>query len=339
LSDWLADHIFIIAEVGVNHNGRPDMAHRLVDAAADCGADAVKFQTFRAEALVLPSTAKAAYQMVRTDKKESQYTMLKRLELSGEVFSDLLCHCHERGLRFLSSPFDAESIRLLHGLGMDVFKIPSGEINNLPYLQQVGALAKKVILSTGMADLLEVEEALAILLDAGTRKENIVVLHCHTDYPTSMDDVNLRAMESMARDLDIVTGYSDHTEGIEVAIAAAALGARVIEKHFTLDRTLPGPDHDASLEPETFSRMVQAVRNIEKALGDGVKQATARERENALLVRKSIVTLKEIRRGEMFSTENLTVKRPGTGLSPMRWFDILGREAKSDYGPGEMVEL
>ena len=338
LSEWLQKGIFIIAEAGVNHNGSLDMARQLIAAAVAAGADAVKFQTFTADKLVMPSANKAKYQLKQTDKAETQHAMLKRLELDRNAHQELLSCCSRRDIRFLSTPFDNVSIQLLDELGLEIFKIPSGEITNLPYLRQVGALGKKVILSTGMADLFEVEEALAVLTSGGTLLKDIVVLHCHTEYPSPMEDVNLSAMQTMASEFGVKVGYSDHTLGIEVPIAAAALGAVLIEKHFTLDRSLPGPDHRASLEPDQLQQMIQALRNIEKAMGDGVKKPSQSEKINRKVVRKSIVAADKILKGEPFTPDNLTVMRPGYGINPMHWDTIIGQLADRSYGRGDMID-
>lgn len=330
--------VFIIAEAGVNHDGCLDRARMLVDVAAQAGADAVKFQTFRAETLVSRSAPRADYQQQTTGSSESQYDMLRRLELSMEDHRALIAHCRQAGIRFLSSPFDLASIDLLCDLGLDVFKIPSGEITNLPYLRRIGSLAKDVILSTGMADMDEISAALRVLTDAGTPKDRITVLHCNTEYPTPMGDVNLRAMRSIGAAFGVRVGYSDHTEGIEVPIAAVALGAAVIEKHFTLDRRLPGPDHRASLEPVELHAMVSAIRNIEVALGDAQKRPSPSESRNLVAVRKSIVAAKNIRSGEIFTEDNLAVKRPAGGLDPMCWDEVIGRCALRQFVSGEPIE-
>lgn len=331
--------VFVIAEAGVNHNGSLDLALKLVDAAAAAGADAVKFQTFKAVALAASNAPKANYQKETTGGGESQLEMLRRLELDVDAHHTLIERCRERGIAFLSSPFDPESTDLLVSLGLKTFKIPSGEITNLPFLRRIGALGVEVILSTGMAELEEIREALDVLEKAGTGRERITVLHCTTEYPAPMEEVNLRAMPAMADAFGVRVGYSDHTRGIEVPIAAVALGATAIEKHFTLDRTLPGPDHRASLEPPELAAMVGAIRNIENALGDGIKRPTPSELRNRSIARKSIVAARAIRRGETFSEKNLTVKRPGNGLTPMLWDRIVGSESKRDYAPEEAIEL
>jgi len=329
----------IIAEAGVNHNGDLALARQLIDVAAEAGADLVKFQTFSADRLVTTHAGKADYQTRTTDAGESQHTMIRRLELTRDMHEALSAHCNTRGIQFFSTGFDSESIDLLVELGLDRFKIPSGEITNLPYLRHVGHYGKRVILSTGMATLGEIEAALEVLEQAGTPRDRITVLHCNTEYPTPMADVNLRAMLTIRDAFGVAVGYSDHTSGIEVAIAAVALGATVIEKHFTLDRNLPGPDHKASLEPDEFKAMVAAIRNIEKALGDGIKRSSASEAKNKPIARRSLVAASAIRAGEVFSETNLTVKRPGTGLSPMRWEEVLGRKAPRDFAPDELIEL
>jgi N,N'-diacetyllegionaminate synthase len=329
----------IIAEAGVNHNGDLILARRLIDVAAEAGADMVKFQTFRADQLVTAQARKAEYQLRSTEVGESQYEMIRRLELTREMHYDLFDYCQARGIRFFSSGFDLESVDFLVELGLDCFKIPSGEITNLPYLRHVGRYGKSVILSTGMATLDEVGAALRVLEQAGTSRDRISVLHCNTEYPTPMCDVNLRAMLTIRDVFDVAVGYSDHTPGIEVAIAAVALGAKVIEKHFTLDRNMPGPDHKASLEPDELKAMVAAIRNIQQALGDGVKRSSPSEEKNLLIARKSLVAARAIRSGELFSAANLTVKRPGTGLSPMRWDEVIGSKASRDFAPDELIEL
>jgi N,N'-diacetyllegionaminate synthase len=329
----------IIAEAGVNHNGDPAMARRLVEVAARAGADLVKFQTFSADRLATRTAASAEYQARNTGKRESQHAMLSRLELSREMHEQLIDHCRACGIGFFSTAFDSESVDLLAELGLDRFKIPSGEITNLPYLRHIGGYAKPVILSTGMADLGEIESALDVLELAGTGRDRVTVLHCTTQYPTPMADVNLRAMLTIRDALGVAVGYSDHTSGIEVTIAAVALGASVIEKHFTLDRALPGPDHQASLEPAELAAMVSAIRNIEVALGDGVKSPAASEAQNRPVARKSIVAASTIRAGERFTANNLTTKRPGTGISPMRWDEVIGHRAPRDFAPDEFIEL
>ncbi len=329
--------VFIIAEAGVNHNGSVELAKKLIDVAVEAGADAVKFQTFKAEHLVSQKAQKADYQKESTDAQESQFEMIKKLELDVDTHKELMQYAKEKSIMFLSTPFDHESIKLLSDLGLEIFKIPSGEITNLPYLRDIGSLGKKVILSTGMADMGEIEDALNILSASGTQKENIVILHANTMYPTPMEDVNLRAMQTIGNSFDVAYGYSDHTLGIEVDIAAVALGASVIEKHFTLDKNMQGPDHKASLEPHELKAMVQAIRNIETALGSCVKKPSKSERPNMSVARKSIVAKQPIQKGELLTEENLAVKRPGNGISPMRWDEVLGSVAQKDYEADELI--
>jgi N,N'-diacetyllegionaminate synthase len=328
----------IIAEAGVNHNGDLKLAMRLIDEAAAAGADLVKFQTFRASRQVTRMAKKADYQIQATGNLESQYEMLHRLELTEEMHHQLIAHCKMRNIGFFSTGFDIESIDLLMRLDQDYIKIPSGEITNLPYLKHIGELGKMVILSSGMAVLGEIEAAIDVLEQAGTLRANITVLHCTTEYPTPMEEVNLRAMQNIRVAFGVEVGYSDHTKGIEVAIAAVAMGASVIEKHFTLDCNLSGPDHKASLEPAELKAMVAAIRNIEVALGDGVKRLTASEVRNKPVARKSLVASQAIKAGEVFTTENLTTKRPGTGVSPMRWGEFIGHKALRDFSEDELVE-
>lgn len=332
-------HTLIIAEAGVNHNGDISMAKRLIEVAAEAGVDMVKFQTFSADRLATSSASKAEYQAQTTGESESQHAMLRRLELSSEMHGALIGHCSQHGVRFFSTGFDVESLDFLVGLGLELIKIPSGEITNLPYLRRVAAHGKPVVLSTGMASLGDIESALAVLEAGGISRERITVLHCNTEYPTPMADVNLRAMRNIGLAFDVAVGYSDHTAGIEVAIAAVALGATVIEKHFTLDRSLPGPDHAASLEPNELKAMVDAIRNIELAMGDGIKRASPSEARNMPIARKSLVASRPIRAGEAFTVENITTKRPGTGISPMRWDDVIGLSATRDYAPDELISL
>lgn len=329
--------VFIIAEAGVNHNGSVELAKKLIDVASKAGADAVKFQTFKAEKLVSKNADKAAYQKETTDSQESQFDMIKKLELDLQTHQELLAYCKTKNIMFLSTPFDHESIELLDNLGLKIFKVPSGEITNLPYLRKIGELNKQVILSTGMADMGEIEDALNILIDAGTSKNNITILHANTMYPTPMEDVNLKAMLTIGNTFDIAYGYSDHTLGIEIDIAAVAMGASVIEKHFTLDKTMEGPDHKASLEPNELCAMVKGIRNIELALGDGVKKPSKSEMPNMEVARKSIVAAQDIQKGELFTGKNLTVKRPGNGISPMQWDRIIGTQAQKDYTKDELI--
>lgn len=330
--------ITIIAEAGVNHNGNINLAKKLIDTASGAGADMVKFQAFRAETLAAVQAPKADYQKETTNACETQFDMLKRLELDKDAHIALSGYAKEKNIRFLSSPFDLSAIDLLLDMGLSTWKIPSGEITNLPYLRKIGALGHKVIMSSGMADLGEIEDALDVLESSGTPRDKITVLHCNTEYPTPMKDVNLKAMRTIQSAFPgIHVGYSDHTEGIEVPIAAAAMGAKVIEKHFTLDKTLPGPDHKASLEPEELCAMVLAIRNIEKAMGSGIKKPSPSEEKNIGIARKSIVAKKSIQKGERFTPENLAVKRPGTGISPMRWDEVLARTADRDYEKDEPI--
>lgn len=330
-------HVFIIAEAGVNHNGDPSLAKKLIDEAVLAGVDAVKFQTFRAETLVSKSAKKAAYQKNTTSKEESQYDMLKKLELDYDIHEELMDYAQERGVMFLSSAFDLESLDLLADLGIELFKIPSGEITNLPYLKKVAKTGKKLILSTGMSTLSDIDKALEVLRKNGA--VDITVLHCNTEYPTPMADVNLKAMNSIQDAFKVPVGYSDHTLGIEVPIAAVAMGAIMIEKHFTLDKTMEGPDHQASLEPRELAAMVQAIRNLEVALGDGVKRLTKSEEKNINIARKSIVAKTAIYEGEVFSDKNLTIKRPGTGLSPMEWDNIIGKVSRKVYREDDVITL
>jgi N,N'-diacetyllegionaminate synthase len=329
----------IVAEAGVNHNGDLAMAKKLIEVAADAGADLVKFQTFSTDRLVTRTAPKADYQSRITGSKEFQYEMLRRLELTTEMHKELIAHCITHGIGFFSTGFDIESVDLLVELGQNRLKIPSGEITNLPYLRHIGQMGKLVILSTGMAEIDEIQAALDALEKAGTARKNVTVLHSTTEYPAPMAEVNLRAMLSIQKIFGVGVGYSDHTRGIEVAIAAAALGASVIEKHFTLDRNLPGPDHKASLEPEELKAMVAAIRNIEVALGDGIKRITSSEAGNRLVARKSLVASRDIRKGEIFSAANITTKRPGTGISPMRWDAVIDRNAPRNFSKDELIEL
>jgi len=329
--------VFIIAEAGVNHNGSLKLAKQLIDVAADAGVDAVKFQTFKADKLVSKTAKKAQYQQQTTDASETQYEMIKKLELDEAAHHELIAYCKTKNILFLSTPFDYESIELLNNLGMNIFKIPSGEITNLPYLRHIGALCKEVILSTGMADLGEIEDALDILTVSGTLKEQITILHATTEYPCPIEDVNLRAMQTIASAFGVKVGYSDHTNGIEVPIAAVAMGASVIEKHFTLDKTMEGPDHKASLEPDELSAMVSAIRNIEKALGSGIKKPSPSEAKNMEIARKSIVAAQSIQKGEILTETNLAIKRPGNGISPMKFDEIIGTVAQKDYHEDELI--
>ncbi len=329
--------ITIIAEAGVNHNGSINTAKKMIDVAVDAGADLVKFQTFKAKTLAIKSAGKADYQKNLTDADESQFEMIKKLELDQAAHEELMLYCEKKGIIFFSAAFDLGSIELLEKLDISLYKIPSGEITNLPYLRQIGRLGKPIILSTGMSTLGEIHSALNILLEAGVDKKQITILHCNSEYPTPMKHVNLKAMHTIGKKLRVKIGYSDHTLGIEVPIAAVAMGATVIEKHFTLDRTLPGPDHSASLEPDELKLMVKAIRNIEKAMGDGVKKPSPSEIKNMPISRKSIVAKNSIKKGEKFSKKNLTVKRPGTGISPMEWDNLIGKIANDDYEMDDLI--
>ena len=329
----------IIAEAGVNHNGDIALAKKLIAAAADAGADLVKFQTFIARNLVSKSAPKAEYQKNVTDPEESQQEMVRKLELSKENHLELIDECKRKGIGFFSTAFDLESVDLLEEFGSKFVKVPSGELTNLPYLRYLTRTGKPVLLSTGMANLGEIEAAINVIEQAGTPRAKITVLHCTTEYPTPMEDVNLRAMVNIGNALGVKVGYSDHTSGIEIPIAAVALGATVIEKHFTLDRNLPGPDHRASLEPDELKAMVAGIRNIERALGDGIKRPSPSELKNKPIARKSLVAATDIKAGEVFTENNLTAKRPGTGLSPMRWDEVIGRTAPRDFVSDELIEL
>jgi len=331
--------VFIIAEAGVNHNGSIELAEKLIDVASEAGADAVKFQTFRADNLVTKFVQKADYQKKNTNIEESQYQMLKKMELDRNAHEVIINYCKKKKIMFLSTPFDIESVDLLNSFDMPIFKIASGEITNLPYLRHIGHLAKSVILSTGMSNLLEVEDAFKALVDSGTSKDNITILHATTEYPCPINEVNLRSLETLANIFGVKVGYSDHTQGIEVPIAAVAMGACVIEKHFTLNRKMEGPDHKASLEPNELKIMVQSIRRIEKALGNGIKRPTKSEMKNMLFARKSIVASRNIKAGETFSSENISAKRPGTGISPMKWDEIIGTVAKRNFLLDELIEI
>jgi N,N'-diacetyllegionaminate synthase len=329
----------IIAEAGVNHNGNINIAKKLIDIAAHAGADLVKFQTFNADQLVTSGAAKAEYQILAANNLESQHDMLQKLELTEAMHHELIAHCASQNIGFLSTGFDIESINFLVGLGQELLKIPSGEITNLPYLRHIGMLDKNVILSTGMSNMNEIEAAINALEGSGTHRSKITVLHCTTAYPAPMSDVNLRAMQSIKNKFNVAVGYSDHTLGIEIPIAAVAMGATVIEKHFTTDTNLPGPDHKASLEPEQLKAMIRAIRNVEIALGDGIKRLMPGETVNLEVIRRSIVARTTILKGETFSIDNLTTKRPGNGISPMLWEEVLGKVASHDYLMDELIQL
>ena len=343
-SEWETDlkqnKIIIIAEAGVNHNGDMAKAKALIDKGAEAGVDYVKFQTFKAGNLVTKQAKRAAYQDRNTQDNDTQYEMLKKLELSQAVHQELIDYCAQKGVQFLSTGFDIESLEFLARLGITIAKVPSGEITNLPYLRKVASLFPEVILSTGMATIIEIKDAVKVLTDNGVNRDKITVLHCNTEYPTPMEDVNLRAMLHIQQEVGVAIGYSDHTLGIEVPIAAVALGATIIEKHFTLDKTLPGPDHKASLEPDELKAMVSAIRNIEKAVGgSGLKEVSISEAKNKPIARKSIVAAKKIVKGELFTIENLTVKRPGTGILPMQWDEVIGKTAKKDFEEDDVIEV
>lgn len=336
----MKSNVLIIAEAGVNHNGSLEIAKRLVDEAVKAGVDIIKFQTFKAENLVSKSARQAEYQRRNIgNEDESQFSMLKKLELNEKQHLELIEYCKEKRIKFFSTAFDMDSIEFLHTLGIGLWKIPSGEITNYPYIKKIAQYHEPVILSTGMCNLSDIEAAMNVLLDSGLAKEKITVLHCNTEYPTPMEDVNLKAMLEISSRFGVEIGYSDHTEGIEIPIAAVALGAKVIEKHFTLDKTMNGPDHKASIEPDELCAMVKAIRNVEKALGNGHKEISASEKKNIEVARKSIVASCNISKGEIFSESNITVKRPGNGISPMRWEDVIGTVAKRDFKEEELIEL
>lgn len=333
--------VIIIAEAGVNHNGNLNNAFKLIDAAVDAGVDYVKFQTFKSENLVSKSAKKADYQIQNTgNSTDSQFEMLKRLELSHENHELLIGYCKRKNIKFFSTAFDVDSLEYLKEIGLDLVKIPSGEITNLPYLRKAAQLFKKVILSTGMCTMEDIEAAINVFLAEGISKDEITILHCNTEYPTPMNDVNLKAMLSIQKEFGTDIGYSDHTLGIEVPVAAVALGASVIEKHFTLDNTMEGPDHAASLEPHRLKEMVLAIRNVERAIsGDGIKKPSKSELKNMEIARKSIVAAVPISKGEIFTEHNLTVKRPGTGISPMKWDEVVGSVASRDYLTDDLIQL
>lgn len=331
------EKVFIIAEAGVNHNGSLEIAKKLIDSAVEAGVDAVKFQTFKTENIVCKNAGKAEYQKNTTDAVENQFDMLKKLELTVQMHEEIMHYCDKKGIQFLSTPFDLDSIDYLNKLGISIMKVPSGEITNYPYLKKIGQTEKPVIISTGMSELEEVEAAIKVLRDNGSKE--ITVLHCNTEYPTPFKDVNLKAMISLKEKLNLRVGYSDHTMGIEIPIAAVAMGAEVIEKHFTLDKNMEGPDHKASLEPEELKAMVQAIRNVENALGTGIKAPSSSEKKNIVVARKSIVAKRKITQGEVFTEENLTAKRPGNGISPMLWEKIIGKTASRKFEIDELIEL
>ena len=329
----------IIAEAGVNHNGDLSIAHKLIDAASNAGADVVKFQTFKANNIASKSAKKAEYQLLLTDNKESQQKMLKNLELSEGDYYELKKHCEEAKIEFLTSAFDLDSISFIKKLNLKRLKIPSGEITNYPYLKKIGSLGLPIILSTGMSKLYEIKDAIDVLIKFGTPKKDLTVLHCTTEYPAPFKEVNLNAMLTILKTFGTNIGYSDHTEGIEVAIAAVALGAKVIEKHITLDNGMKGPDHQASLEPNIFKGMVRCIRNIEISFGDGIKKPSQSEIKNLKIVRKSLVAKQNIKKGELFTEENLTTKRPGIGIDPMNWNKIIGTTSSKDFNPDDLINL
>ena len=327
--------VLIIAEAGVNHNGSVDLARKLIDVAKESGADCIKFQTFNSRNLVSHNAQKAEYQRLTTGDS-SQQDMLEKLELCYDEFLELKVYCDQVGICFLSTPFDFESINFLNSINMPFWKVPSGEVTNMPYLEAIGKTGKPVLMSTGMCELSEIETAINVLKQSGTSE--IKLLHCNTEYPTPFEDVNLKAMQTMRDVFGVEVGYSDHTKGIEVPIAAVALGATVVEKHFTLDRKMKGPDHEASLEPDELSAMVSSIRHIEKALGTGEKTPSPSEKKNIAVARKSIVAKTKIKAGEILTEDNITVKRPGTGLSPMLWHEVLGTKAVHDFEEDELIE-
>ena len=331
----------IIAEAGVNHNGSIELAKKLVEKAKEAGVDYIKFQTFKASKLVTKAAKQAEYQQKNIGKEgDSQYQMLKKLELSPEEHEILIDYCHQLGIKFFSTAFDFDSIDYLHSLNLGLWKIPSGEVTNYPFLKRIAAFNEPTILSTGMCEMEDVRSAVDALYRNGLSKENLILLHCNTEYPTPFEDVNLKAMDALRKVFEVEVGYSDHTKGIEVPIAAVALGATVIEKHFTLDHNMEGPDHKASLEPDELKAMVSAIRNIEKAIGgDGTKHVSESEKKNIAIARKSIVAARDIKAGKTFTEENLTVKRPGNGISPMRWEEVLEHKAKRDFNEDELIEL
>lgn len=337
----MSQNVLIIAEAGVNHNGSLDIAKKLVDKAVEAGVDIIKFQTFKAENLVSKSAKQAEYQKknIGSSADDSQYNMLKKLELSEQDHQELMAYCKKKGIRFWSTAFDFDSIDYLHSLNLGLWKIPSGEITNYPYIKKIAQYQEPVIISTGMCEMSDISAAMNVLLKNGIQKNQITILHCNTEYPTPYEDVNLLAMQQIKKVFDVAVGYSDHTIGIEVPIAAVALGASVIEKHFTLDRNMEGPDHKASLEPDELKDMVSAIRNIEKALGNGKKAVSGSERKNIAIARKSIVAACSIQKGDVLTEKNLTVKRPGTGISPMRWEEVIGTKAIKNFAEEEMISL
>lgn len=337
----MTNHTLIIAEAGVNHNGSIELAKKLVEKAKEAGVDYIKFQTFKASKLVTKAAKQAEYQQKNIGKEgDSQYQMLKKLELSPEEHEVLIDYCRQLGIKFFSTAFDFDSIDYLHSLNLGLWKIPSGEVTNYPFLKRIAAYNEPTILSTGMCDMEDVRAAVNALYKNGLSKENLILLHCNTEYPTPFEDVNLKAMDALRKEFGVEVGYSDHTKGIEVPVAAVALGATVIEKHFTLDRNMEGPDHKASLEPDELKAMVSAIRNIEKAVGgDGTKHVSESEKKNIAIARKSIVAACGIKAGDVFTEQNLTVKRPGNGISPMKWDEIIGKTAIRDFAEDELIEI
>ncbi|MBS1492828.1 MAG: N-acetylneuraminate synthase [Bacteroidetes bacterium] len=330
---------FIIAEAGVNHNGNIKLAYKLINEAVKAGADAVKFQTAVPELVMTEYATKAEYQITNTGEAGSQIAMAKKIHLPLEAYKELKEYCEKNNIMFLSTPFDMKSLELLLSFNMPYMKIPSGEITNYPYLKRIGEQNMNVIISTGMSTLNDVEECLNLIVASGTDKEKITLLHCTTEYPTPLEDVNLKAMLTLKDTFNVNVGYSDHTKGIEVSIAAAAIGATVVEKHFTLDKTMEGPDHLASLEPYELAEMVRCIRNVDLAMGDGDKQIAASEEKNIVIARKSILAAHDIEEGEVFTDENLIVKRPGSGINPMRWNEVVGKKAKRKFSKDEFIEL
>lgn len=337
-SEKIMQKTIIIAEAGVNHNGDINLAKKLIEIASDAGADYVKFQTFIASNCVSKIAKKAKYQLQNTLVDENQLDMIKKLELSKQDHEILINHCKKHSIKFLSTAFDLESIEFLSSLNLDFFKIPSGEITNFPYLKKIASYDKKIILSTGMATLGEIEKALDILVQNGTQRDKIIILHCNTEYPTPFEDVNLKAMQTLKEAFNLPIGYSDHTLGINIPIAAVAMGACVIEKHFTLDKNMQGPDHKASLEPEELKAMVKSIRELEQAFGDGIKIPSKSESKNKIIARKSLIAKKNIKKGEKFNEENLTTKRPGNGICAMKYEEYLGKIAKKDYMEDELID-
>lgn len=333
-------HVTIIAEAGVNHNGSVEIAKKLVDAAAAAKVDYIKFQTFKSEGIVTKKAEKAAYQKETTGTEENtQLEMIKKLEIPFEGYLDIRNYCNAKGVKFFSTSTDSAGVAFLESLNMDMWKIPSGEVTNYPFLCKIASFNKPTVFSLGMSDMDMVRDAVKVLLDHGLSRENLILLHCNTEYPTPYEDVNLRAMQTIGKEFGVTYGYSDHTLGIEVPIAAVALGASVIEKHFTLDRNMEGPDHKASLEPDELVEMVKAIRHIEQAMGDGVKRITDSERRNLIIARKSIVAACDIKEGELFTESNITTKRPGNGISPMRWEEVIGQRAKRNFEEEDLIEL